>query len=269
VLYKAKRRVIRRIMSPDVAATVRTMLREVVEGGTGRHVALTTIDVAGKSGTARRTINGRYVPGAYTGSFVGLFPSDHPQYVILAKIDNPHNGYFGGLVAGGMMNVVLRAAIAARDAALDLHELASSVHSPDSDTPAFDEAIAPAASDTPTTSDTPPTSLHGHGIADSMQLAPSAPVPAATHASDDHPESQTTASYIVKLPVVPHIAPMAATVRSVPTVDSLSLRAAVRTLHAAGFRVELIGGTGAIRTIPAAGTAWTSGRVVKISGGQW
>jgi hypothetical protein len=179
--------------------------------------------------------------------------------VILAKLDNPHNGYFGGLVAGGMMNVVLRAAIAAHDAALDLHALAASVHSADRDTPAFDPAIGVA----------PKSQVAANASRDSIQLAPSSAVSAAPPPIEEHTGSPTTASYIVKLPAESHVAPIAATVRTVPNVDGLSLRAAVRTLHAAGFRVELIGGTGTLQTIPAAGTSLTSGRVVKISGGQW
>jgi hypothetical protein len=56
------------------------------------------------------------------------------------------------------------------------------------------------------------------------------------------------------------------TVSPVPDVHGLTLRAAVRVLHAAGFRVQLMGGA-TIETTPAAGTPWMPGRVVKLGGG--
>jgi cell division protein FtsI (penicillin-binding protein 3) len=246
VLYHAKRRVVRRVMTPGAARTLRGMLRDVVEGGTSTRVELATIDVAGKSGTARRARNGRYVPGAYTASFVGLFPSDQPQYVVLAKLDNPQKTIYGGVAAGGVTNVVLRAALAARDAALDLHELSSVRHEPRPDTsPAGRRRKAAKAR------------------ADSVRRAAS-PLPVAAVPVDTDP--RTSASYVVKLPAKRHLAPPVVTVRPIPDVSGLTLRAAVRVLHGAGFRVQLVGGT-TIETTPAAGTSWMPGRVVKLSGG--
>ena len=71
--------------------------------------------------------NGRYVAGSYTASFVGLFPADNPQFVILVKLDNPRGAYYGGKTAGTVSRrVVLEAALAARDAALDRNALTRS-----------------------------------------------------------------------------------------------------------------------------------------------
>ena len=44
-------------------------------------------------------IDGSYVPGAYTASFIGIVPADNPQYVILVKIDRPQGAYYGAIVA--------------------------------------------------------------------------------------------------------------------------------------------------------------------------
>ncbi len=247
VLFEAKRRVIRRVMAPEVASRVQQMLREVVEGGTGTRAGLQTIDIAGKSGTARRTVGGKYVAGAYTASFVGLFPSDNPQYVIVAKLDNPSNGYYGGVVAGSVTNVVLRAALAARDASLNLQTLVSSVHDPRPDT-------SPAGRRT----------TRAKAVADSIRSAKAPPPEAAPVETDP----RTNSSYVVKLPAVSRIAPVTATVRPIPQIAGMSMRNAVQALHSAGFRVSLIGGGGPLETIPAAGTLWMPGRVVKLSGGE-
>lgn len=267
VRYTVQRRVVRRVMSPEVAATMRKMLRDVVSGGTSTKADLATLDVAGKSGTARRNVHGHYLAGSYTASFVGLFPNDNPQFVILVKLDNPQNGYYGGVLAGGVTNVILRAALSARDAALDLYTLSSSVHAPRPDTSEAGRAAARAKA-------------HEEGMraaaesarvraaerrppGESSALPRPAVPPPATPADTD---PRTSASYVVRLPARVRIAPVAQSLRPVPNVTGLPLRAAVYALHSAGFRVEIVHGTPA-GTTPAAGTALAPGRVVKLSSG--
>jgi cell division protein FtsI (penicillin-binding protein 3) len=128
VLYHHGRRAIRRVMPVTVADTVRAMLVETVAHGTGSKADLSTFSVAGKTGTARRTERNRgYVPGAYTATFVGLFPAANPQYVILVKINDPPargESYFAAKAAAPVARTVLEAAVAARDASLDRGALA-------------------------------------------------------------------------------------------------------------------------------------------------
>lgn len=248
VRYTARTRVVRRVMPPQVAATMRQMLRDVVAGGTSTKADLKTLDVAGKSGTARRNVNGRYVAGSYTASFVGLFPEDNPQFVVLVKLDNPQNGFYGGVVAGGVTNVVLRAALAARDAALNRSELASSVHAPRPDTSEAGRAAAKRLA-------------AQRARADSIAAVDSAK--RATHvASVPDSDPRTGQYFVVKLPSSTRVAPPASSPRTVPDISGLPLRAAVRALHTAGFRVELVPGTSG--SMPVAGTLWSPGRVVKL-----
>jgi len=129
VLYRHVRRAIRRVMPVTVADTVRAMLVETVARGTGSKADLSTFAVAGKTGTARRTERNRgYVAGAYTATFVGLFPAANPQYVILVKINDPPargESYFAAKAAAPVARTVLEAAVAARDASLDRGALAA------------------------------------------------------------------------------------------------------------------------------------------------
>ena len=90
---------VRRVMSPQTAAELLSMLRDVVRRGTAKGVALPGYALAGKTGTAQMVIDGRYVIGAYTSSFVGIVPADKPEYVILVKIDQPQGLYYGSIVA--------------------------------------------------------------------------------------------------------------------------------------------------------------------------
>jgi cell division protein FtsI (penicillin-binding protein 3) len=97
VLYRHQPEPVRRVVTPEIAARLREFLRGAVgEGGTGGGAQLFNYTVLGKTGTAIRFENGRYVPGSYTASFAALFPADHPQLVVIVKLDDPHGRYYGG-----------------------------------------------------------------------------------------------------------------------------------------------------------------------------
>jgi len=90
---------VRRVMTPQTAAELLSMLRDVVRRGTAKGVVIPGYALAGKTGTAQMVIGGTYVTGAYTSSFVGIVPADKPEYVILVKIDRPQGVYYGSIVA--------------------------------------------------------------------------------------------------------------------------------------------------------------------------
>jgi cell division protein FtsI/penicillin-binding protein 2 len=88
-----------RVMKPQTAAALLAMLRDVFARGTASAIKMPGYALAGKTGTAQMVVDGAYVPGAYTASFVGIVPADRPQYVILIKIDRPQGEYYGSIVA--------------------------------------------------------------------------------------------------------------------------------------------------------------------------
>jgi cell division protein FtsI (penicillin-binding protein 3) len=251
VVYRAETRPIRRVMSGEVARTVQQMLLAVVQEGTATKADLSTFDVAGKSGTARRTSgNAGYVAGNYTASFVGLFPGNDPQYVVLVKLDSPKGAHYaGGDIAAPVTQVVLRAALAARDAALDRHDLAASEKT----------AVARKAGDAASISDA---DLKSQGMAERNQPRADSYDPNGNMTSARAPESTT--SYVVALPARPKPAPIAIAPRAVPDVRDLSVREALRALHNAGFRVK-IGAFPGSGTLPAAGTIVPPGTLIQLS----
>ncbi|HEX4602264.1 MAG TPA: penicillin-binding transpeptidase domain-containing protein [Gemmatimonadales bacterium] len=126
LVYRHQVEPVRRVVSPAVAAALRDLLRGAVEHGTGAEAALTNFPVAAKTGTARRVVNGRYAAGQYTASFAALFPADHPQLVLVVKIDNPHKGsYFAAQTAAPVTRSMLEQALAARSVALDRARLST------------------------------------------------------------------------------------------------------------------------------------------------
>jgi cell division protein FtsI (penicillin-binding protein 3) len=122
VRYRHRPEPVRRVVTPQVAAKLRDLLRGVVEqaGGTGERAALANFQLAAKTGTARRVVGGRYAAGQYTASFAALFPADEPQLVVVMKIDNPQKGsYFAAQTAAPVTRSMLEQALAARTVALD------------------------------------------------------------------------------------------------------------------------------------------------------
>ncbi len=106
--------VVRRVLDERTAEAVGRALVDVVEDGTGTLARLGSFQVAGKSGTARFSSGGRYLPGEYSSSFVGYFPADAPQLVVFVKLDRPRSGeYYGGAVAAPVTRATMEAALAA------------------------------------------------------------------------------------------------------------------------------------------------------------
>jgi cell division protein FtsI (penicillin-binding protein 3) len=90
----------RRLVTPGVAAELKTMLEDVVSEGTGTLAAVPGYSVAGKTGTAQKPDgHGGYSSSRYVASFVGMVPASRPQLVILVMVDEPHGAIWGGVVA--------------------------------------------------------------------------------------------------------------------------------------------------------------------------
>ena len=68
--------------------TVKKLLEGVVENGTADNIKHSNYKIAGKTGTAKKVVNGRYANRYYT-SFAGFFPSENPKYSCIVVIDNP------------------------------------------------------------------------------------------------------------------------------------------------------------------------------------
>jgi cell division protein FtsI (penicillin-binding protein 3) len=93
VLTEAKR-----IIRPETAATLRSLMEGVILHGTGPKARLDGWSAAGKTGTAQKIdpATGRYSPTNVIASFTGFVPINNPAVTILVSIDSP-----GGYPHGG------------------------------------------------------------------------------------------------------------------------------------------------------------------------
>jgi cell division protein FtsI (penicillin-binding protein 3) len=234
VVFRHTPRAVRRVVSPGTAAAMRRLLRDVVDSGTAKRADLATFEVGGKSGTARRTAQGRYVQGAYTANFVGLFPADEPQLVVLVKIDAPTGTYYGGQVAAPVMKAVLEAALASSDVSLDHERMTRKPLPPD------------------------PPRLAARRDSVRRQV-----VEAAGELATDG-----SLPVVLTLPAVREETSRVVVSRPVPAVAGLPLRRAVHALHQAGFRVRVVEGGAVGTTEPAAGTVRPAGTMVAVHAGR-
>lgn len=88
------------VISPETARAVRHMLELAAgPGGTAPRAQIAGYRVAGKTGTAHKQENGRYVR-KYISSFVGFAPVSDPRVIVAVMLDEPAAGkYYGGVVA--------------------------------------------------------------------------------------------------------------------------------------------------------------------------
>jgi cell division protein FtsI (penicillin-binding protein 3) len=100
----------RQVFSPATSKAILPMMEGVVTQGTGKAAQLPGYHVAGKTGTSQKANGfGGYSESAYVTSFVSIFPADKPRYVVLAVIDEPAGGGYGGTIAAPVVKQVLQA----------------------------------------------------------------------------------------------------------------------------------------------------------------
>lgn len=104
VVYNFTGSVRRHVLSTKTAEQMARMLQGVVsKEGTAPMAAIPNFEIAGKTGTAQKLINGRYSERNHVGSFVGFFPASRPRVVITVIVDDgrPPNGRlaYGATVA--------------------------------------------------------------------------------------------------------------------------------------------------------------------------
>lgn len=102
VVEEHRPREVKRVVTPEIAKTVREMLVQVTEkGGTGTNAAISGYLVGGKTGTAQKLdpLTRGYSVDKGVGSFAGFVPADDPRLVIVVVLDEPEGRGFGGVVA--------------------------------------------------------------------------------------------------------------------------------------------------------------------------
>lgn len=87
-------RALRRVVPLGVDEILREAMCRVTEQGTGVSVRRDWVRIAGKTGTAQKSVPGEgYTAGLHTATFAGFLPDDDPRLVIVAVLDEPSQRY--------------------------------------------------------------------------------------------------------------------------------------------------------------------------------
>lgn len=104
----------RQVISEETSKQVRQALESVVARGSGKGAYVEGYRVGGKTGTAQKVKDGRYMEGSYIVSFMGIAPMDDPELVVYLAIDHPKGvTQFGGVVAAPIVGNIMKDALPA------------------------------------------------------------------------------------------------------------------------------------------------------------
>lgn len=99
----------RKVISEDTSKKIRQALESVVAQGTGGKAFADGYRIGGKTGTAQKAKNGRYLENNYILSFIGFAPADDPQLVVYVAVDNPKGTVqFGGQVTAPIVGNIMK-----------------------------------------------------------------------------------------------------------------------------------------------------------------
>lgn len=89
VIKEYSKTFVRKTISPQTSNTMRYALESVVARGGGKYAYIDGYRVGGKTGTAQKVENGKYLVNNYIMSFMAVVPSNNPKAVLYLAIDNP------------------------------------------------------------------------------------------------------------------------------------------------------------------------------------
>ena len=99
----------RKVISEETSKEIRHALESVVAQGTGFRAFVDSYRIGGKTGTAQKAQNGRYLENNFIVSFMGFAPADDPQIVVYVAVDNPKGGLiFGGTISAPIVGSIMK-----------------------------------------------------------------------------------------------------------------------------------------------------------------
>lgn len=98
----------KQVISEETSKEIRFALESVVAQGTGRNAFVEGYRVGGKTGTAQKVKDGKYLKNNHIVSFIGFAPADDPAIVVYVAVDNPKGTVqFGGTVAAPIVGSIM------------------------------------------------------------------------------------------------------------------------------------------------------------------
>ncbi|MFH5833911.1 penicillin-binding transpeptidase domain-containing protein [Halalkalibaculum sp. DA3122] len=247
---------VRQIADKQTLDKLQPVFEDVVaDSGTARWVKVEGLEIAGKTGTAQKYIDGRY-QAAYRASFVGFFPAENPKYVCLVVLDEPQTSIYGGYTAGVIFKqTAIRIAGLDREIQRTLEKPANQqaplVHVPDVQNMSIGNARAV---------------LESHNIDFELEgsgkwISKQTPAPGNT----------LTGNKVITLTAADTPAAQADSTVSkdyarIPDVGGLDMRRAAVMINSRGFNIKMIGSGTVYTQFPRPGDLMKKGRTITVRG---
>ncbi|MDO5718004.1 MAG: penicillin-binding transpeptidase domain-containing protein [Tissierellia bacterium] len=101
----------RRVISEETSQKMREMMEHGVEHGTADGARIPGYKIGGKTGTSVKFVDGKYELETTVASYLGVFPADKPEYIILAVVDEPHGASSGNIVSAPLVKNIIEGII--------------------------------------------------------------------------------------------------------------------------------------------------------------
>lgn len=108
VLFEVEPHLIKQVISEQTSFKMRVALESVVAKGGAKGSYIEGYRIGGKTGTAQKAVDGRYLSGEYILSYICAAPIDDPKIVIYMALDAPKsNIQYGGTVVSPIVKNAL------------------------------------------------------------------------------------------------------------------------------------------------------------------
>lgn len=111
-IEERKPEILKKVISEETANELKIALKNVVQDANGiTQAKIPGLSIGGKTGTANKVESGSYVPGKYICSFIGFYPVENPDFVILVSIDEPDPSLgevYGSTVAAPIFKEIVK-----------------------------------------------------------------------------------------------------------------------------------------------------------------
>ena len=91
IIKENNKQFVRKVISEETSNIMKRALENVVAKGGGKSAYIEGYRIGGKTGTAQKVQDGKYLVGNYIMSFMSVVPSNNPKAVLYLAIDNPKN----------------------------------------------------------------------------------------------------------------------------------------------------------------------------------
>lgn len=112
VVSNPEKTVLNKTISSETSERIKVMLEAVISQSYGIETFIPGYKISGKTGTSQKYSDGA-INNKFVSSFVGAFPADDPEYVLLVIADEPSSGhYYGSIVATPYAKMIFEGIIA-------------------------------------------------------------------------------------------------------------------------------------------------------------